>query len=218
MKSRVLQSEMSSKKESKMNLRISVESESYDRFKDLASKKKLKHGDLLNVLLDNYSENSNCENITSDISLESLNLTEDESTEVKKAITNSNSSLLQVMQDGTLQRARYLNSVSKKESNLDNLTDEELRLKSFKGVANYRINQAIETVINHNNNQGEKANKICLTRSVIFKLTGSNRAIINKFFDDHHIMISDHNQKHELTDLDNRKGKNFDVKKFLGVE
>ena len=184
-----------------------------EKFIALAKEKKLNYGQLLALLLDNYEKNS----ASTSINHQSLKLSPDDLKEVKDAETNSGSSLLEIVQAGTLQRARYLNSVSKKESNFDNLTDEELKEKSFKGIAKYRINQAVETIINHNDRQAEKANKVCLTRGMVFKLTGSNRATINKFFDDYEVMISDHNNKHSLTDKDNRKGKNFSFEKLLGV-
>ena len=184
-----------------------------EKFIALAKEKKLNYGQLLALLLDNYEKNS----ASTSINHQSLKLSPDDLKEVKDAETNSGSSLLEIVQAGTLQRARYLNSVSKKESNFDNLTDEELKEKSFMGIAKYRINQAVETIINHNDRQAEKANKVCLTRGMVFKLTGSNRATINKFFDDYEVMISDHNNKHSLTDKDNRKGKNFSFEKLLGV-
>ena len=89
---------------------------------------------------------------------------------------------------------------------------------TFKGAANYRISQAIETIMIHNNNQSEKSQKVCLTKGMIFKLTGSNRETINKYFDDHEVMINDRNNKHSLTDADNRKGKGFSFEQLLGIE
>lgn len=204
-------------------IRISTSKDIKERFTTIAKKKKLNYGQLLSLLLDKFEENSNNTTITENsshtsINEQSLKLSGTDLKEVRDAITNSDSSLLEIVQAGTLQRARYLNSVSKKESNFDALTDKELKEKSFKGIAKYRINQAVETIMNHNDLQGEKANKVCLTRGIIFKLTGSNRATINKFFDDYHVMISDHNQKHSLTDKDNRKGKNFSFEKLLGID
>ncbi|MGL4880861.1 MAG: hypothetical protein ACRC8K_07320, partial [Waterburya sp.] len=99
----------------------------------------------------------------------------------------------------------------------DSMSESELKEQTFKGVANYRISQAIETIQNHNDNQTEKSNKICLTKGIVFKITGSNRQTINKFFDTYQTMIEDHNNKHQLTDSDNRKGKNYDLKQVLGI-
>lgn len=144
-------------------------------------------------------------------------LKENEIEIVDKAIKNSGLSLQQIVKDGVLQRAKYLNSIAQSQAKLDSMSEEELKIQTFKGVANYRIEQAIEVIKAHNDKQGEKADKICITKGVVFKITGSNRQTINKFFDEHYLMIEDHNNKHSLTDKDNRKGKNYDVKKVLGI-
>lgn len=136
---------------------------------------------------------------------------------VDRAIKNSGHSLNQIVKDGTLQRARYLNSIAESQAQLNTLSEDELKEKTFKGVANYRIEQAIDTIKNHNDLQSEKANKVCITKGMVFKLTGSNRQTINKFFDTYQTTIDDHNQKHQLTDKDNRKGKNFSFEELLRV-
>lgn len=136
---------------------------------------------------------------------------------VDHAIKNSGLSFKQIVRDGTLQRARYLNSIAKNQAKLDTLTENQLKEQTFKGVASYRITQAIEKLKNHNNNQTQKINKFCITKGMVFKLTGSNRQTINQFFATHQTEIADHNQKHQLTDKDNRKGKNFSFKEVLGL-
>ena len=140
-----------------------------------------------------------------------------EQEEIDKAIKNSGQPLEVIVREGTLQRVRYLNSIASKQAELDSMSDEEIKESRFKGAANYRISQAVEKVMEHNNNQTEKADKVCLTKGIIFKLTGSNRQTISKYFDESAVMISDHNHKHLLSDSDNRKGKGFDFKKLLGV-
>lgn len=136
---------------------------------------------------------------------------------VKLAEQNSGFSLQQIVKAGTIQRAKYLNSIAESQAKLESMSDEELKEQTFKGVAEYRINQAIETIKNHNDMQAEKEHKICITKGMVFKITGSNRQTINKFFDNYQQMIEDHNNKHSLTDKDNRKGKNYDVKEILGI-
>ncbi|NJS16203.1 MAG: hypothetical protein HC787_02870 [Nostocaceae cyanobacterium CSU_2_110] len=79
-----------------------------------------------------------------------------------------------------MQRARYLKTISEKE-NLDHLSIEELKKKSYLGVAKHRISQTVEKLMEHNDTQGEKVNKVCITRGIVFKLTGSNRKTINEF-------------------------------------
>jgi hypothetical protein len=136
---------------------------------------------------------------------------------VDKAIKNSGLSLKEIVKDGVLQRAKYLNSIAQNQAKLDSMSEEELKTQTFKGVANYRIEQAIEAIKSHNDKNTEKSDKICITKGVIFKITGSNRQTINKFFEAHYLMIEEHNNKHSLTDKDNRKGKNYDIKEILGI-
>ncbi len=140
-----------------------------------------------------------------------------EQKEIDQAIANSGLTLEEIVKDGTLQRTRYLNSIASNQAKLNSMSNEELKRATFKGAAKYKITQAVELVINHNDRQTEKKNKVCLTKGIIFKLTGSNRQTINKFFDDKEIMISDHNHKHQLRDTDNRKGKGFSFEELLGV-
>lgn len=151
------------------------------------------------------------------ISLSMFDLSGEEQTEVEKALVNSDSQLSIVAKDGLLQRSRYLNSIADKQAQLESMSDEEMQKATFKGAANFRIEQAIQTIMDHNNAQAEKSRKVCLTKGIVFKLTGSNRQTINKYFDEHEVMIADHNNKHELTDSNNRRGKGFDWHELLGV-
>ena len=171
-------------------------------------------GELIGYLLRSYDKLVNPKNV---LSLESFNLSGSEQREVENALTNSDSQIDEVARDGLLQRSRYLNSIADKQAQLESMSDEEMKTATFKGAAQYRIEQAIETIMNHNNNQSEKSQKVCITRGIVFKLTGSNRQTINKYFDEHDVMISDHNQKHSLTDADNRKGKGFSFEQLLGT-
>ena len=175
---------------------------------------KMSQGEVVGYLLRSYNQLSNRESV---LSLESFNLSGEQQLEVENALTNSDSQLDEVARDGLLQRSRYLNSIANRQAELESMSEAQQKNATFKGAANYRIEQAIETIMNHNNNQSEKSLKVCLTKGIVFKLTGSNRQTINKYFDEHHTMIDDHNQKHSLTDADNRKGKGFSYEQLLGV-
>ena len=181
----------------------------------LTKKTNKNQGELIGYLLRSYEQLSNRDPV---ISLEAFNLSGSEQQEVENALTNSDSQLDVVARDGLLQRSRYLNSVADKQAQFESMSESEMKSATFKGAANYRIEQAIETIMNHNNNQSEKSRKVCLTKGIVFKLTGSNRQTINKYFDEHEVMISDHNHKHSLTDADNRKGKGFSFEQLLGIE
>lgn len=181
----------------------------------LTKKLKMNQGELIGYLLKSYNQLSNRDSV---LALEGFNLSGSEQREVENALINSDSQLDEVARDGLLQRSRYLNSIADRQAQLESMSDEEMQKATFKGAANYRIEQAIEMVMNHNNNESEKSRKVCLTKGIIFKLTGSNRQTINKWFDQYSIMIDDHNQKHSLTDADNRKGKGFSFEQLLGIE
>ena len=180
----------------------------------LTKKLKQNQGEVIGYLLRSYNQLSNREPV---LSLESFNLSGNEQLEVENALTNSDSQLDEVARDGLLQRSRYLNSVADKQAQLESMTDEEMKKATFKGAADFKIEQAIKNIMNHNDNQSEKARKVCITKGIIFKFTGSNRQTINKWFDQHSTMIDDHNQKHSLTDADNRKGNGFSFEQLLEV-
>ena len=180
----------------------------------LTKKMKVSQGEVIAFLLENYEQSSNREPV---LSLESFKLKASEQTEVENALTNSESELNVVARDGLLQRSRYLNSIASKQAQLDSMSKDELNAVTFAGGANFKIEQAVNQIIEHNNSQPEKSNKVCITKGMVFKLTGSNRQTINKWFDQHSTMICDHNQKHSLSNADNRKGKGFDWSGLLGV-
>lgn len=137
--------------------------------------------------------------------------------EINDAVANSGLTLEAIIKEGTLQRARYLNSIAESQAKLETMSESELKKATFKGASRHRISQAVEQIRQHNDQQTEKKNKVCITRGIVFKITGSNRSNINKFFDEYQVMISDHNHKHQLSDSDNRKGKGFDFNQLLGI-
>ena len=181
----------------------------------LTKEQKTNQAKIISEALRYYAQYLKQENV---LSLEAFNLSGSEQLEVENALINSDSQLDVVARDGLLQRSRYLNSVADKQSQFESMSEDEMKNSTFRGVANYRIENAIETIMNHNNNQSEKSRKVCLTKGIVFKLTGSNRQTINKYFDEHEVTISDHNHKHSLTDTNNRKGKGFSFEQLLGME
>ena len=204
---------------SQTNPRISINPEDKQKLLKIASEQGLsttKLGETIKYLIDNYQEHQKSKkNQKTPRTIEQYNSSEQQ--EIERAISNSGLSIEAITKEGTLQRARYLNSIAESQAKLDSMSESELKELTFKGVSRHRIAQAVETIKEHNDKQTEKKNKICLTRGIVFKITGSNRANINKFFAEYEVMISDHNHKHELTDADNRKGKGFDFKQLLGI-
>ena len=180
----------------------------------LTKEQKTNQAKLISEALRCYDQHQKQEDV---LSLEAFNLSSEEKQEVEKAKTNSGSELEVIARDGLLQRSRYLNSIADKQAQLESMSDEEMQKATFKGAANFKIEQAVNTITDHNNSQSSKSDKVCITKGIVFKLTGSNRQTINKWFDQHQTMIDDHNQKHSLTDADNRKGKGFSFEQLLGV-
>ena len=140
-----------------------------------------------------------------------------EQKEINDAVANSGLTIEAIAREGTLQRARYLNSIAESQAKLESMSTDDVKKATFKGVSRHRISQAVEKIREHNDQQTEKKNKVCITRGIVFKITGSDRSNINKFFDEYEVMIDDHNHKHELTDADNRKGKGFDLNQLLEI-
>jgi predicted DNA-binding protein len=136
---------------------------------------------------------------------------------VQDAQKCSGQDLKMIAKDGLLQRSKYLKSTMGKKD-FESMSEDELKLTTSKGSAYYRISEAIETIKTYNDSQSEKKLKLFISPSLVFKLTGSNRKSINQFFEQYQTMINEHNSKHELTELDNRKGKGYDVKEALGIE
>lgn len=199
-------------------LSINIRTGYKDKIKNLAHSEDIPVGDLLIKIFEAYETGQHLEhNHPVALNLNTLNIDNSlEIKEVKDALTNSGLTLIELVKEGLLQRARYYNSIAIKQADFKNMSTETLKNSTVKGAANYRIENAVQTLINHNNNQPEKDNKVCITKGMIFKLTGSNRQTINKYFDEQKIGISDHNNKHSLTEDDNRKGKGFDFKALIG--
>lgn len=170
-------------------------------------------GQIIGALLKAYRELQEVkESMQSD-----FQLSDDEQELLSKAVEYSGMSRNEIIKRGAIAEAKKTVSLVKHQADLENLSDEELKKKTFAGVAALRIQQVIEKVMTHNDNQPEKQNKFFISPSLIFKLAGSNRAAINNYFEKYQLSIDDHNHKHNLTVDDNRKGKGIDAKEVIGV-
>jgi hypothetical protein len=194
--------------------RVSYSHKHKPKLEELAKALNLSMGEAVDWLIDNSHRIAKGSNETTP-ELKQYSVAEQK--EINDAVTNSGLSIEAIAREGTLQRARYLNSIAVSQAKLESMSNDELKEATFKGVSRHRISQAVEKIREHNDLQTEKKNKVCITRGIVFKITGSNRSNINKFFDEYEVMISDHNHKHQLTDADNRKGKGFDFNQLLGV-
>ena len=197
------------------NPRVSYSQDNKPKLEKLASALNMSKGDAVDWLIENSNRIKKTEKVAAP-AIEQYSIAEQQ--EIDKAIANSGLTLENITKEGTLQRARYLNSVATNQAKLESMSESELKKATFKGASRHRISEAVEKIREHNDQQPEKKNKVCITRGMVFKITGSNRNNINKFFDEYEVMISDHNHKHELSDADNRKGKGFDFKQLLGIK
>lgn len=170
-----------------------------------------------NEILKNQLEVTENQIRLGEISYTLLGLNRSEIKEVQNAESVSLQSLQGIAKDGLLQKARYINSTIGKKD-YDGMSDSELRNSTSKGSANARITNMIEKIKEYNDNQPDNSTRFFLSPSLIFKLTNSNFKIINSYFETYRNMIDDANNKYQLSDRDNRKGKGYDFKKVLGIE
>ena len=195
--------------------RVAYSHDNKPKLEELAKALNLSMGDAVDWLIENSNKISSTDSVAA-LPSEQYSIAEQQ--EIDNAIVNSGLTIEAIAKEGTLQRARYLNSVAKSQAKLESMSESELKQATFKGASRHRISEAVAKIKEHNDQQTEKKNKVCITKGMVFKITGSNRNNINKFFNEYEVMISDHNHKHELTDKDNRKGKGFDLKELLGIE
>ncbi|MEM7758067.1 MAG: hypothetical protein AAF298_08075 [Cyanobacteria bacterium P01_A01_bin.40] len=195
--------------------RVAYSHENKPKLEELAKALNMSMAKAVDWLIENSNQITQSKDVATP-ELEQYTVTEQK--EINDAVANSGLTIEAIVKEGTLQRARYLNSIAESQAKLESMSRDELKEATFKGVSRHRISQAIEKIREHNDQQTEKKNKVCITRGIVFKITGSNRSNINKFFDEYEVMISDHNHKHELSDADNRKGKGFDFQQLLGIE
>lgn len=167
------------------------------------------HGQTIQILINAYRTLKNQKS-------ETLDLTTEESQMIERAVELSGMSKKELNKRGLLSEAKTAITLAKRQADLHNTDPNELRKMTFSGVATARIQQAVTKVMDYNDSQTEKKNKFCITESLIHKLTGSNQKAVRDFFETYHTTIDDHNQKHSLTKVDNRKGKGIEFKEMLG--
>lgn len=170
-----------------------------------------------NEMLKNQLEASENQIKIGQLSYTLLGLNGAEIGEVRNAETVSLQSLETIVKDGLMQKVRYINSTMGKKD-YDSMSDDELKISTSKGSAFQRISNMVEKIKQYNDNQPDNSSRFFLSPSLIFKLTNSNFKIINSYFETYRNMIDDCNNKYQLSVSCNRKGKNYDFKKALGIE
>lgn len=215
MNSRVIKKPMDKIKRS----HISITTDYMKKLEKIKKSQKIKtNKEAIEYLIDNYTKGHHVEKDEINIhnffgskdKLESIKLVND-------ALVNSGLDFKELVRESLLSKASAINKSAKKLSNLSS-DRKSLKASNIRGAADMRIEQMANRIIDHNNSQPEKINKICLSKGVIFKLTGCNRSAIDRYFNRYNISIEDHNKKHSLKSTDNRKGKNITIEKLLGLD
>ena len=96
-------------------------------------------------------------------------------------------------------------------SNIDefqNMSDDELKASSKHGTASVLILRAIDRVKNYNENSDSP---LCITKSLVSKITGCNMMSINRVFNKYRKSIDLYNGEKNLTPNDNRRGGSFNI-------
>lgn len=142
--------------------------------------------------------------------LEHLVLTEDEKLEVETAIRSSGYSLNQLIKEGLLMKARKVVSETKK---LQSLTDAEKLQTTIKGAADSRLREASDHIVMWNHGCYDNGLRVFLNASILRTLTGANLNSIKNFLDRYRTpddfleTAEEHNNRYDLTENDNRKGR-----------
>lgn len=106
----------------------------------------------------------------------------------------------------------YCDSLIKTHKKIVESTPEDLTAFNKPGMANWRIQKAIEAVIRWNDTC-EADDRYCITKGVIFSLTGSNRQTIKNYFELGTVKatLAEHHERYGLDEFSNRKpGKSVD--------
>lgn len=172
-----------------------------EQVQDLKSKWGLKtKGEVILKLLAMVSQ---LEQVEHKVEHEVEDLTDEEQSTVTKALRYSQSTLPELQKKGLLAECRGIVTSYEKIQSVD---VSELGNSTTRGAAQARIDATVKVVMEHNQ-ESESFDQWYITQSLIFKLCGSNRAAIRKYFEDFQHLIDDHHQQYELTESANRKGK-----------
>ena len=141
---------------------------------------------------------------------EFLGFNQDEINAVANASKVSGMSQESIIKSGILTRAKKVSSEFEKTKNL---STEELKQSTFIGAGHKIIKETIDKLVMSNNAAYDNKTRVFINPSVVRSLTGCNLNSIklvfdNYFTDDKNLeTIDEHNQRYELTNRDNKKGR-----------
>jgi len=144
-----------------------------------------------------------------DMNIETLELDADTQSIVQAALEHSGLSLAEFIRKASKVYATTLVGKAKQfEYDLSSVSTKDLlseRYKTHPLRADELTERAIVALERHNNSCTEKAGKWKITQTAIQSLIGSKPATIKAILPKFQLRIDDHNQKHDLSDYQNRK-------------
>lgn len=141
---------------------------------------------------------------------EFLGFNQDEISAVVEASKISGMSQESIIKSGILTRAKKVSSEFEKTKNL---STEELKQSTFIGAGHKIIKETIDKLVVSNHAAYDNKTRVFINPSVVRSLTGCNLNSIKQVFDNYFTddkfleTIDEHNQRYELTNRDNKKGR-----------
>ena len=141
---------------------------------------------------------------------EFLGLSKEEAKEIADASKASGISQENIIKTGILTRARKIQSEFLRTKSL---SSEQLKNSTFIGAGHKIIKETIDKLVMSNNAAYDNKSRIFINPSIIRKLTGCNlnsiKQICENYVTDDKFLesLDDHNARYELTNRDNKKGR-----------
>ena len=129
---------------------------------------------------------------------------------VREASKASGMSQESIIKSGILTRAKKISSEFKKTKDL---SIEQLKQSTFIGAGHKIIKEVIDKLVMSNNAAYDNKIRVFINPSVVRSLTGCNLNSIKQVFDNYFTndnfleTIDEHNSRHQLTNRDNKKGR-----------
>lgn len=138
--------------------------------------------------------------------LSSLDLREQEYQEIMQACERSYGSLDELLRVGILNEARKSNMLAEKTTQFD-FTDATQRGRR-RGAGYAYVESTVQQLIEKNLQAKESWDMLYITRGQVAKLTGTNRADINTYFDNHRDMLEEHHTSLGFTTVETGESHN----------
>lgn len=165
------------------------------------------------------------------VSIDSLGLTEEQIVEAEQFLNSNGYKIEDLLREALLDKLSKEKALQEKlaERRGESVDENSERIDTtVRGVAEKRIASAINQIMDYNDLQEDTANKICITGTLIFKATGSNRKAIDNYLEKHSKRIEEHNIKNGFEKQQTKDGerwtnqhgrrKTIDVKSIVKID